>query len=75
MCQLLKWYFVLTGKQGTNFTVNPVFGDVEFILASAVAKAAHGTNNSSAEAGTFNRNYLFLLLLGPDSQGDGASGF
>lgn len=38
-------------------------------------KVAHSINNSSAEAGTFNKNYLCLLLLGPDSQGDGANGF
>lgn len=55
--------------------VNPGFGDVEFILASAIAKTAHGISSSSAEAGTFNRNCHFLQLLGPDSQGDGASGF
>lgn len=54
--------------------VNLGLGDVEFILASAIAKIAHGIN-SSAEAGTFNRNYLFSQLLGPDSHGDGASGF
>lgn len=35
---------------------------------------AHSINNSSAEAGTFNKTYLWLVFLGLDSQGDGATG-
>lgn len=38
-------------------------------------KIAHSINNISAEAETFNKTYLWLVFLGPDSQGDGATGF
>lgn len=37
-------------------------------------KIAHGIN-SSAEAGTFNKTYFWLVFLGPESQGGGATGF
>ena len=36
---------------------------------------ARNINDSSADAGTFSKTYLWLVFLGAGSQGDGAAGF